>query len=149
MLQVVSLAPALVSLTRLELPKLPGAVLQQLATACPGLQCLTAQFLAPPLDLGPVCQLPELRELKLKSSTGAAIEVGESVQQLQRLAPRYCCTHRTGRLTMDALLSTLSRLERLSLLTMTGLTCKDFDVFGLLGRLVELELGDCSAGTQS
>lgn len=50
---------------------------------------------------------------------------------------------------IDALLSTLFRLERLSLLTMTGLTCKDFDVFGLLGRLVELELGDCSAGTQS
>jgi len=126
--EIVSIAGDFSGLRKLELPKVEGAVLAQLALACSRLEALHAPLVSPPLDISVIANMSQLRELRLKASAGSCLRVPDGVRSLEALAPT---------------------LTHLSLLTLEGLGESDFDVFGTLVHLQLLEIGDCTGAPRS
>jgi len=126
--EIVSIATDFCGLKRLELPKVEGSVLTQLASACPRLEALHAPLVTPPLDISVIASMTQLKELRLKASAGSSLKVPDGIRSLEAMAPS---------------------LTHLSLLTLEGLTEPDFDVFGTLVHLQLLEIGDCREAPKS
>jgi hypothetical protein len=120
--EIISIAPEFLMLKKLELPKLSGAVLTDIVSACPRLESVHAPLTTPPLNINVFSRMTQLKELRLKSSAGSMLRVNQGLNDLSNLAPR---------------------LTQLSLLTMEGLQQRDFDVFGTLVHLQLLEIGEC------
>jgi len=119
---ILSVAPSLFQLTHIQLPRLSGAVLAQLVTACPQLEVINSPLTISPMDTRVLEKLTNLKELRLKTGNGnLRLDSG-----------------------LDAFESLSKSLTNLSLLTVTGLSDRDYDCIGRLANLEQIELGDCT-----
>merc|ERR1719336_1115953 len=121
--EIAGVAPDFLSLTKVELPKVNGPILTEILTSWTKLETLNAPFVTAPFDVTTLSGLTNLKEVKLKASTGSNIQVTSRLFPLTSLCPKI--TH-------------------LSLLGLEGLQEQDYDVFGTMVHLQLLELGDCS-----
>ena len=72
---LLSVANRFSALRKVELPKVPGQVLNSLINCWPLLECLHVTMVSPPFDVNSLALLTQLREVKLKASSGSTISI--------------------------------------------------------------------------
>ena len=122
--EISAAAPNFLTLAKMELPKVNGAVLQEILGSIPRLESLNAPFVNAPFDVSVLANNSCLKEVRIKASSGSSLQVTSRLQPLAQLAPG---------------------LTQLSLLGLEGLQESDYDVFGTMIHLKLLELGDCAS----
>lgn len=144
--EVLGVWPQLKHLTRVEFPRISSTTLCKLANASSEqlISCVAANVFPRELSLAGLTGMRQLRELKLKTTTGK-MKMAGNLEALRELAPTL--TKLVGRKYIKfALVGASCNLffSFQSLLSLDRLTPPDLEHISSLSNLEHLELGDCA-----